>query len=309
MPGFTNGNKVVTLHEAAQIVQDGDVVAIGGTLSAREPIALMRELIRQGKKDLTTVGGAHGLDIDLLCAGNVVSAVQNSFVGFEFDFGLALNYRRACQSGKVLPKDTDCNFVLQQLRAAQYGVPFMPMPRVWGTDILKLHPEYKTMTCPYTGAELTVVPALKPDVAIIHGLKADKRGNVHLPIPYFADVLFATASSKTVVSVEEIVSEEELQTLGVSIPYYEVTAVVEVPFGAHPTACYPAYAYDRKHIALYASLAKQGAEVFQKEYVDVFVHSVANQEEYLHLVGNEEHFARLKAWNQDTEHWMEVFNR
>ena len=66
MPGFTNGNKVVTLHEAAQIVQDGDVVAIGGTLSAREPIALMRELIRQGKKDLTTVGGAHGLDIDLL---------------------------------------------------------------------------------------------------------------------------------------------------------------------------------------------------------------------------------------------------
>ena len=108
---------------------------------------------------------------------------------------------------------------------------------------------------------------------------------------------------------DRIVSEEELQTLGVSIPYYEVTAVVEVPFGAHPTACYPAYAYDRKHIALYASLAKQGAEVFQKEYVDVFVHSVANQEEYLHLVGNEEHFARLKAWNQDIEHWMEVFNR
>ncbi|QGP91630.1 Glutaconate CoA-transferase subunit A [Neomoorella glycerini] len=308
MGGFiTKGEKIVSLKEAGQIIQDGNIIAVGGALSAREPIALIHEIIRQGKKNLMTIGGAHGLDIDLLCAGGVVGAVQNSFVGFEFDFGLAPNYRRACQSGKVQVRETDCNFTLQQLRAAQYGIPFMPMPRVGGTDILQLHPEFKTITCPFTGEKLTAVPALKPDVAIIHGYKADKRGNVHLTKPYFADVLMATAAEKTIVTVEEVVSEEEIRELGIVIPYYEVTAVVEVPFGAHPTACYPAYAYDRKHIAKYIQLAQEGEEIFRREYLDVFVYGSETQQEYLRRVGDEEHFKRLRAWRQDITSWMEVF--
>lgn len=307
MGGFTNNNKVVSLRQAAEIIRDGDVVAVGGALSAREPIALIHELVRLGKRDLITMGGAHGIDVDLMCAGGVVKGVQNSFVGFEFDFGLAPNYRRACQNGKVQVRETDCNFTLQQLRAAQYGIPFMPMPRVWGTDLLKLHPEFKTITCPFTGKTLTAVPALKPDTAIIHGYKADRRGNVHLPRPYFADTLLATAADKTIVSVEEIVDEDELRELGVVIPYYEVTAVTEVPFGAHPTACYPSYSYDRRHLADYVRLAQAGDEVFHREYLDVFILGVQSHQEYLSLVGDGQHFERLKSWVRDNESWMEVF--
>lgn len=307
MGGFPKENKVVSLGEAAGIIQDGDIIAVGGALSARAPIALIHELIRQGKKNLMTIGGAHGLDIDLMCAGGIVGAVQNSFVGFEFDFGLAPNYRRACQGGKIQVKETDCNFTLQQLRAAQYGIPFMPLPHVGGTDILQLHPEFKTITCPFTGEKLTAVPALKPDAALIHGYKADKRGNVHLPKPYFADVLMATAAEKTIVTVEEVVSEEEIRELGAVIPYYEVTAVVEVPFGAHPTACYPAYAYDRQHIAKYIQLAQKGEEIFRKEYLDQYVYGIETRQEYLRRIGDEEYFNRLRAWRQDIASWMEVF--
>ena len=303
---FTEKNKVVSIQGAAQLIQDGDTIAVGGALSARQPMALIRELIRQGKKNLSSVGGAHGVDVDLMCAAKLVKSVQHSYVGFENDFGLAPNYRRACQEGRVEVLETDCNVILQRLRAAHFGVPFLPMPRLAGTDLLTGNPAFKTITCPFTGETLTAVAALRPDVAIIHGLKGDRAGNVHLPHPHFADNLLAMTALKTVVTVEEIVTEEEVRELGVVIPYYCVTALAEVPFGAHPTSCYPAYAYDRRHLAEYVRLAKLGDETFQKDYLDVYVNPVTH-EEYLGRVGDAEHFASIVGWKDGVTAWKEVF--
>ncbi len=298
--------KLCSLTEAVSRIENGSIVAVGGNLSAREPMAIIREMIRQGKRDMHSIGGAHGVDIDLLCAGGVLKKVQNSYVGFEADFGLAPNYRRMVQEKKVIPLDTDCVAVLVQLRASVFGLPFMPMKLVSGTDILKLHPEYVTMSCPYTGEKVTLVPAVRPDWAIIHAHKSDPRGNVKLYPPYFADLLAVEASKNSIISVEEIVSEEEMNEIGATIPYYEVTAVVELPYGAHPTSCYPDYTYDRVHLSEYVSLGNRGEEVFKNEYLGKFVYGVKDHEEYLELVGGEKRLGELKKWNESDETWQRL---
>ncbi|MCX5908266.1 MAG: CoA transferase subunit A, partial [Deltaproteobacteria bacterium] len=268
---YPSKNKMVSIQEAVALIQDGNMVAVGGNLSAREPMALIREMIRQGKKNLHTIGGAHGIDIDLMCAGGIVGTVQNSYVGLEGDFGMAANFRHGAEKGGVKVKDTDCVALLMQLRASAFGVPFMPMPAVRGTDILKLNPEIKEMNCPYTGESVNLLPAIRPDVAVIHAHKADPQGNLKIDPPYFADPLIVEASDKVIASVEKIVSTEEMERLGATIPYYEVTALVEIPFGAHPTSCYPDYTYDRRHITEYMEIAGKGFDAFQTQYLRKYV--------------------------------------
>lgn len=298
--------KFMSLHEAVSLIRDGDIVAVGGNLSAREPIGIIREIIRQGKKNLHTVGGAHGIDIDLMCAGSTVGTVQNSFVGFEADFGLALNYRRAVESGTVRVKETDCVAMLVQLRASKFGVPFMPTPAVGGTDVLKFNPEFKQTACPFTGEKVNLLPALRPDVAIIHAHMADSQGNVKLYAPYFADPLFLEASEKVIVSVEKIITREEMKRIGSNLPYYEITAIVELPLGAHPTACYPEYCYDRRHIAEYVRASQQGSEVFHSEYLEKYVFGPKDHLEYLELIGGKQKEDELKSWAKDNECWKDL---
>jgi glutaconate CoA-transferase subunit A len=303
---YTSKNKTCSLSEAVSHINDGDIVAIGGNLSAREPIEIIHEVIRQGKRNLHTIGGAHGIDIDLMCAAGIVKTVQNSYVGFEADFGLAPNYRRMVELGIVTPKDTDCVAILTHLRGAVFGVPFMPMIPVRGTDILKLNPEIKTMTCPYTGEQVNVLPTIKPDCALIHAHKADRKGNIKLFPPYFADPLIVEASKKTIVSVEKIVSEEEMNEIGATLPYYEITAVVELPFGAHPTSCYPNYCYDRSHIAQYIKLARQGPDVFYSQYMKKYVFGPKSHHDYLEIIGGEQKQKELSRWNENNECWKEL---
>ena len=120
-------NKQVTLEDLVGHVNHGDILAVGGGLSSREPMAALRAMLRRGIKDLAVVGSAHGIDIDLLCGGGAVSRSSESYVGFEQDFGMAPNYRRACESGRVKVEDSCCYTIVQQLRAAIMGLPFMPI--------------------------------------------------------------------------------------------------------------------------------------------------------------------------------------
>jgi len=303
---YTSKNKVCSLSEAVSHINDGDIVAIGGNLSAKEPMAIIREVIRQGKRNLHTIGGAHGIDIDLMCAAGTVKTVQNSYVGFEADFGLAPNYRRMIELGIVTPKDTDCVAILTHLRGAVFGVPFMPMTPVRGTDVLKFNPEIKTMTCPYTGEQVNILPAIKPDCALIHAHKADRKGNIKLYPPYFADPLIVEASKKTIASVEKIVSEEEMNEIGATLPYYEITAVIELPFGAHPTSCYPDYTYDREHLSEYIQIARQGTEVFKQQYIDRYIFDPKDHQTYLDLVGGLERLSKLRDWDKGQDIWCRL---
>ncbi len=304
---YTQADKRCLLPELVAHIQNGDCLAIGGGLSWREPMAALRELIRQNIKDLKLVGSAHGIDVDLLCGAGSVAASAESYVGFEQDFGMALNYRRACESGAVKVEDNCCYTLVQQLRAAIQGLPFMPIRSVQGTDFLKLHPEFKTMTCPFSGEQLVLVPALKPDVALIHAHYADEHGNLHIEGPPVADILFAKASKKVIVTVEAFISHQELASKGITIPYFYVTAACEVPYGAHPTSCYPRYAYDREHTKHYYQAAKSGDDGFRKDYLDPYVYECKDHAAYLSLIGGQTRLARLEQWNDGVDQWMQLY--
>ncbi|HTE70513.1 MAG TPA: CoA-transferase [Actinomycetes bacterium] len=302
---YTEPDKVVDLTEAAGLVADGDVVALGGALSYREPMALVRELIRQGRRDLHVVGSAHGIDVDLLVGAGAVRVVEESYVGYEQDFGLAPAYRRAAEAGALEVRESCCYTILQQLRAAEYGIPFMPVRGILGTDIRRLHPEYAEIRCPFTDQRLVAVPALAPDVALIHGLMADRRGNVHLLRPLVLDERFTFAARKVVVTVERVASEPEVAEAGVVLPYFAVTAVVEAPFGAHPTSCYPHYTYDRAHLGEWVKAAADDHSVGQ--YLRRYVLAPGSEAAYRDMVGADR-LAALGEWSISDERWLELLS-
>lgn len=304
---FTSEQKHMSLADAAAIVQDGMTVAIGGGLSWREPMAFLRELLRQGRRNLHVVGTAHGVDVDLLCGAGAVSVVEESYVGFEQDFGMAPNFRRACEEGQTKVHDTCCHTLLQQLRAAEFGVPFLPVRSIQGTDFLQLHSEYKTMTCPFTGLPLVLVPALAPDVAIIHAQYGDKQGNLKILPPLVADLLFIRASKHIIATVDRLLPEEELRAMQPNVPYFWVEAVVEVPYGAHPTSCYPFYAYDRTHLAEYYKAAQAGPDTFMQEYLTPYVFAVPTHDAYLQKIGGNTKFQRLESWKNGDDAWRSLF--
>ena len=307
-PLYTDPDKRRSLDDLAAMVVDGAIVAVGGGLSSRAPMALLRALLRRGAKGLAVVGSAHGIDIDLLSAGGALARSSESYVGFEQDFGLAPNYRRALESGTVTIDDSCCYTLVQQLRAAIQGLPFMPLRSLRGTGFPVLHPEYHHMTCPFTGEELLLVPALEPDAALIHAQYGDIKGNLLIQGPPVADVLFAKASKLVLATVEEIVETERLKELsGVSVPYFYVSAVCETKLGAHPTSCYPFYAYDRPHTALYHKAARSSAEAFAAEYLDVFVHGAVTQEAYLKAIGGEATRRRLASWRDGADAWKRLY--
>ncbi|CAB5016902.1 unannotated protein [freshwater metagenome] len=301
---YLSPDKRVDLATAVSHVRDGSMVALGGGLSARLPMAIVRELIRQGRRDLHVVGSAHSMDVDLLVAAGAVAVCEESYVGFEQDLGLAPAYRRAAESGTITLKESCCVTILTQLRAAEMGLPFLPVRGIKGTDMRRLHPEYAETTCPFTGEVLVAVPPLIPDFAVIHAPMGDMFGNLFLEQPYVLDERFAGASTSVIATVDQIVSTDTLVERGVTIPGYFVQAVVEVPFGAHPASSYPNYAYDRPHMAQYVKAASkpETAEAYLAEWVLL----PGGEDEYRAKVGQES-FARVSSWSESTDQWKGLF--
>ena len=268
-------------------------------------MALVRELIRQGRRGLHVVGSAHGIDVDLLVAAGSITVCEESYVGFEQDLGLAPAFRRAAENGAVEIRESCCDTILTQLRAAEFGLPFLPVRGVKGSDIRRLHPEYGEVICPFTGETLVAVPPLRPDVTLLHAPLGDRRGNLHLDQPYVLDERFATASRHVVATVDRLASTDEVAAAGITIPAHLVAAVAEVPYGAHPTSCYPGYAYDRTHLVEYIGAAQPGGEALSA-YLERYVTGAPTEEAYRKLIG-EERLAALGRWSDSTEAWKELF--
>ena len=296
-------DKRADLETAAGLVRPGSMVALGGGLSARLPMALVRQLIRAGTDDLHVVGSAHSIDVDLLVAAGSISVCEESYVGYEQDHGLAPSFRRAAQQGSLEVRESCCDTMLTQLRAAEMGLPFLPVHGVKGTDIEALHPEYSRVTCPFTGESFVAVPPLAPDVALIHAPIGDRSGNLHLEQPYVLDERFAVASAMVIATVDRIAPTEEVQAVGIVIPFYRVAAVAEAPFGAHPSSSYPGYAYDREHIGEWVRSAStpSGAEKYLRHYV-----TGTDEAGYRDLLGSER-LERLRGYTASTAAWMELF--
>jgi glutaconate CoA-transferase, subunit A len=298
-------DKRTTLADAVALVADGATVALGGGLSARLPMALVRELIRQGRHDLHLVGSAHSIDVDMLVAAGAVRRCEESYVGFEQDIGLAPAYRRAAEEGSIEVAESCCVTILAQLRAAEMGLPFLPVRGVRGSDIRRLHPEYAEITCPFTGETLVAVPALRPDVALLHAPIGDRYGNLHLDRPYVLDERFASASRTVIVTVDELTSPDEVAAAGIVIPAHLVAAVTEAPYGAHPSSCYPRYTYDRGHLREYVTAALAGPEDVGK-YLAAYVHGTGSEGGYREAIGADR-LSGLAAWSQSTSAWKELF--
>ena len=297
-------DKRASLADAAGLVTDGALVALGGGLSARLPMALVRELVRQRRGGLHLVGSAHSIDVDMLVGAGAVRRCEESYVGFEQDLGLAPAYRRAAEEGTIEIAESCCATILAQLRAAEMGVPFLPVRGVRGSDITALHPEYAEVSCPFTGEILVAVPPLRPDVTLLHAQSGDRYGNLHLEQPYVLDERFAAASRMVVATVDELVSTGQVTEAGVTIPAHLVAAVAHVPFGAHPASCYPRYAYDRHHLREYVTAAQSGPEDLGK-YLATYVQD--SEESYRGAIGADR-LARLAGWSRSTEAWQELFS-
>jgi len=246
-------SKVKTIEEAVSLVSNGDRLAMGGLLLQRIPSAFARELARQGKKNLKVMKTAANYDFDLLCFADCLDEVAAGFVSFEAEFGMAPNFRRSVEEGMVKFNENSCYTVISSLRAAAFGVPFMPIAALGESYLVN---KFKSVNNPYGAGDVLTVPAVYPDWAVLHVQKSDEDGNGIIYGPVFEDVIMSRAAKKIILTAEEIVSKSEIESEGdlAVIPGFKVDAVVEVSNGAMPGSCYPKYDYSSDHIGEYLSV-------------------------------------------------------
>jgi glutaconate CoA-transferase, subunit A len=211
---------------------------------------------RRGARDLEIVKTAGAYDVDLLAAAGCLRAASCGFVGFENEFGLAPSYRRAVEQGVVEAREHACYTVIQGLRAAAFGLPFMPAAGFTGSQLPEAR-GFRYVADPYTDERVLAIPRLRPDVAVIHVPEADIAGNARIFGTRFEDELMARAAETVVITAERIVSREELERQPelTTIPGFLVGAVVHAPGGAWPGSCYPLYDYEPDAVAAYLDLA------------------------------------------------------
>lgn len=259
----------MSLQEAAALVEDGHTLAIGGNVLHRTPMAFVREIARQKKKNLKIVKTAGAHDIDLLCALDCVQSVDAGFVSYETKFGLATHYRKAVQSGKVKANEHACYTVICALRAAKMNVPFMPVYGLRAGDLLLKNDYFVVVEDPFSGEPVTLVKAIVPDIAVIHVHECDVNGNARIHGPKYEDVLMSRAAKKVIITTEKIVSDKvmKLNNESIDIPGFLVSAIVHTPNGASPTSCYKLYDIDQKLLASFIGMkSKEEIKHYLKSY-------------------------------------------
>lgn len=250
----------LTLAEAALWVEDGQLLALGGMTLYRRPVAFVRALLSRASppRDLTLAAFTAGYESDLLVGAGCVRAVRSVYFGLE-TFGFAPMFTAAAQRGALtVIEETEASMALG-LRAAASGVGFMPSHAWIGTDLPGLRPDVRTVIDPYSGEELMAFPALRPDVAVLHGLEADARGNVRLNYNLGVDLELVYAAQRVIVTVERMVESVMPDLTGPVIPAPGIDAVVHAPRGAWPTSCYPDYPVAGGELLRYVDACTAGA--------------------------------------------------
>ncbi len=268
---------LTSLQEAAGFVEDGALVTFGGATFSRAPMEFVRELIRQGKKDLNLIDREPAMDFDMLIGAGCVKKVRTGMLGFEV-FGMAPNFRKKSESHEIITKEGACQPIIAGFRAAAMGLPSIPIKGMLGSDLLTISEtigSQKAFQDPFTGETMTAVRAIEPDVAIVHAQKADEYGNVRIEGPFYEDVIKAKAAKKVVVTVEEVITNNEIRKMpeATSIPHFIVDAVVEIPSGAFPCSCFNRYDVDYDHVREYL---KAAAKDQFKDYLDKYVYGRAS---------------------------------
>ena len=271
-------NKLMTEQQAvSRFVADGDYIGCDLTYFIRGPNALIHEIIRQRRKHLWFCAKYCYAESVLLLGGDCVSRIDVGFV--------AVGERvltEAMQDGRVtLTEWTNDSLTLRLLGGAM-GVPFLPTRTLLGTDTLT-YSGAKVIEDPFTGKTICLVPALNPDVALIHAHQADMHGNARVFGASTAPIEQAMASKKVIVQTEEVIEPEEIRRhpSKTTIPYYVVDAVVHVPFGAYPGTCPGLYVADTP--GLTEAIQALDAREEMHRYLETYVYSVESFADMLEL--------------------------
>jgi glutaconate CoA-transferase subunit A len=286
--------KIISLSELVSQISNGSSIVIGGWGQVRKPMAIIREIVRSGKKNLTVMSFA-GIDIDLLIGANAVKKVIYPFAGFDVAPVTLGNFRRARQEGVIDFVDLSENMFTSGFKAAAERLPFYPTRAGLGSDILEMNPRLKTIASPYTNERLVAMYALEPDIALIHVNAADKYGNCQILGDPFFDYLFVKAGKKVFVSCEKIVDTESINQKYEQVVIHPpwVTGILELSYGAHPGLCYPDYKVDQAHIAEY-SKSTSDPQTFEI-YLQKYIRGVTFNNKYLEAIGGPDRLAALKA--------------
>jgi glutaconate CoA-transferase subunit A len=263
------GDKRVSAREAVSLIRDGDHIAVGGTLYSRTPMALLFELLRTGRTGLTLSRPLACHETDLFLASGAAQQVVTSWVGIGLRWGLSPVLRHYVENGLARYDEWSHLALGLRYRAAAMGVPFLPTRTMLGSDLAERN-QAQRVSCPYTGEELLAIPALVPDVAILHVHRADVYGNVQVDGYRHMDADMAKAARRVIVSAEEIVGPEVIEAApgATMLPHFTIDAVVEAPFGAYPHECYGRYEADTGHFDDYVALLREHGPDGARRYVE-----------------------------------------
>lgn len=293
-------NKVVSLRDAAALVKDGDHLALSGFACARNAVAFSRELVRRSPRNLTISACILGMDADLLVGAGMVGKVI--YGGGSIDrFGQLQRVNEAIEQGTVVAEYASSLAICFRYLAGALGVPFMPIQSLLGSDLLRdleqvsAPDDYREVNDPFTGERLVALRALVPDVAVVQAQMADEDGNARVYGPRWDSNEAAKAARQVIVIADELVPTDVIreQPELTMLPSFRVTAVVHLPFGAHPTSLYRCYDYDADHLRLYARLSRT-PDGFQ-QYLDTYVLNLPDHDAYLEQVGGAAVLDQLRA--------------
>ncbi|MBN8969654.1 MAG: CoA transferase subunit A [Rhizobiales bacterium] len=282
--------KVVTLEQAASFVSDGMSVGIGGSTMSRTPMAMIWQLIRAGKKDLSCSRCIISTDGDLLFGSGAANHIETSWFAQGILWGLSKVMRHHVEGGACRYDEWSHMAMGMRYRAGGMGVPFLPIRSMLGSDVATQRPEAKEFDCPFTGEKLLLVPALNPDVALIHVQRCDAYGNAQMDGLQFMDIDLAMAANRVILTTERIVSNDQIRRAPdqTKIPFFCVDAVVEVPYGSAPHECFGVYEPMMQHMEKYVAQVNGDPVGGMKKYLDDYVYGPKSWNEFLSMIGVEE---------------------
>jgi len=278
----------------AELVPDGCAVALGLQLEQMIPFAAGHEIIRQGKRGLTLIGPISDILFDQLIGAGCVERVIAAWVG-NVMMGSAYNFRRAVESGTVKASNLTNFTVALALAAAAMGVPFLPTRTALGSDLAQDKEFFQTIESPFGASsgngvrgpdKLHAVKALAPEMTIVHVQRADRDGNAHCWGNFGVMPEGVRAAQRVIVVAEEIVDPDVIASdpNRTVIPGFLVSAVVECPWGAHPSPVQGYYSRDNAYFRHYHEQTRTPADftAWRARWID----GVNDRAEYMQLIGD-----------------------
>jgi glutaconate CoA-transferase subunit A len=289
--------KVVSLEEAVSFVRDGDSVGIGGSTMSRTPMGLIWALIRARRKQLSCSRCIISSDGDLLYGSGASEHIVTSWFSQGILWGVSKVMRHYVESGQARYEEWSHLAMGMRFRAGAMGVPFIPIRSMLGSGVGAQRPEAKEMVCPFTNEKLLLVPALNPDVALIHVQRCDAYGNAQIDGLQFMDIDLAMAANRVVLTTERIVSNDQIRRAPdqTKIPFFAVDAVVELPFGSAPHECYGVYEPMMQHMEHYVETVNKDPVGGMRGYLDKYVYGPKSWNGFLDLIGMDDVLKAARA--------------